>query len=109
MDIGAAVSSKTLLTDEELADIARFEDSPLFNEREKWVMRYAEAMSQTSVTVPDALFAQLKQHFDEAQIVELTASIAYENYRARFNHALDIQSDNLYVCEWQPNSVKQSH
>ena len=60
MDIGAAVSSKTLLTDEELADIAQFENSPLFNEREKWVMRYAEAMSQTSVTVPDALFAQLK-------------------------------------------------
>ena len=70
-------------------------------------MRYAEEMCQTSVHVPDALFDQLRQYFNEAQIVELTASIAYENYRARFNHALDIQSDNLYVCEWQPNMAKK--
>ena len=36
------------------------------------------------------------------QIVELTASIAYENFRARFDHALGIGSDGLYVCAWPP-------
>lgn len=107
MDIGAAVSSKKLLSDEELAAIAQFHDSRLFNACEKLVMRYAEEMCQTSVNVPDALFDQLRQYFNEAQIVELTASIAYENYRARFNHALDIQSDNLYACAWQPNLPKK--
>jgi 4-carboxymuconolactone decarboxylase len=42
------------------------------------------------VDVPDELFAALRARLDEAQIVEITAAIAWENYRARFNHALDI-------------------
>ena len=54
-------------------------------------------MSQTPVRVPDELFARLRAHFDDGQIVDLTASIAFENYRARFNHALGIGSDNLYT------------
>jgi alkylhydroperoxidase family enzyme len=47
-------------------------------------------MTATPVEVPDALFAALRQHLDEAQLVELTAEIAWENFRARFNHALEI-------------------
>lgn len=40
--------------------------------------------------VPDDLFAALAAEFDERQLVELTAAIAWENYRARTNHALGI-------------------
>lgn len=40
----------------------------------------------------DALFAALRTHFDEAQVVELTAAISWENYRARFDHALGIEA-----------------
>ncbi len=47
-------------------------------------------MTQTPVEVPDALFESLRKELDEAQLVELTAAIAWENYLARFNHALDI-------------------
>jgi alkylhydroperoxidase family enzyme len=53
-------------------------------------------MSKTPVRVSDELFAKLKKYFNDEQIVELTATIAYENYRARFNHALHIGSENLY-------------
>ncbi len=42
-------------------------------------------MTRTPVDVPDALFAALRAHFSDAQMVELTAAIAWENYRARFN------------------------
>ncbi len=59
-------------------------------------------MSKTPVDVPEELFSQLRQHFNEDQIVELTSIIAYENYRARLYHALGIGSDQLYVCAWQP-------
>lgn len=64
-------------------------------EREKLVIAYAEEMSKTPVRVSDELFAGLKQYFNDDQIVELTASIAFENYRARFAHALHLQSENL--------------
>lgn len=52
-------------------------------------------MCERSVTVPDAVFEELRRHFDENAIVELTAMIALENMRARFNRALEIPSDGL--------------
>lgn len=47
-------------------------------------------MSRTPVDVPDSLFDQLREHFDDAQLVELTHFIAIENMRGRFNLALGI-------------------
>jgi alkylhydroperoxidase family enzyme len=60
------------------------------------VLAYAEVMSRTPVRVSDELFEELERHFDKEQLVELTASIAFENYRARFDHALGIGSDGFY-------------
>ena len=54
------------------------------------MLDYAVAMTKTPVEVPDALFARLRAHFAEAELVELTAAIAWENYRARFDHAFGI-------------------
>jgi hypothetical protein len=47
-------------------------------------------MSHTPVEVSDALFAELREHFDDAQLVEITHVIALENMRGRFNLALGI-------------------
>jgi len=52
------------------------------------VLEYADAMTRTPVEVSDALFGKLRGKFNEAQLVELTATLAWENYRARFDHAL---------------------
>ncbi len=52
-------------------------------------------MTQTPVEVSDELFAALRQHFNEAQMVELTAAIAWENYRARFNHAFGVEAQGF--------------
>ena len=61
------------------------------------MLEYAEAMTRTPVEVPDTLFSALLQHFNEAQLVELTASIAWENYRARFNRPFGIEAAGF--CE----------
>jgi alkylhydroperoxidase family enzyme len=47
------------------------------------------------VEVSDALFAKLREKFNEAQLVELTSGIAWENYRARFDHAFGIEAENF--------------
>lgn len=52
-------------------------------------------MTATPVEVPDALFERLRAQFTPAQLVELTAGIAWENYRARFNHAFGLESENF--------------
>ena len=59
------------------------------------MLAYAEGMSRTPLAVPDDLIAELGKHFDERQMVELTASIAWENWRARFNHALGIEAQGF--------------
>ena len=59
------------------------------------MLEYADAMTQTPVQVPEALFACLRERFSEAQLVELTSAIAWENYRARFDHAFGIEGENF--------------
>jgi hypothetical protein len=63
--------------------------------KEAAVIEYATAMSALPVDVPEALFATLRAHFDEVQLVELTAAVAWENYRARFNHALGMDAEGF--------------
>lgn len=72
-----------------------YEKSSEFTELEKLVIRYAVEMTRTPVDVPDELFAELKRNFNDRQIVELTSAIAWENYRARNNHALGMESEDF--------------
>ena len=78
-----------------MEDLSTFETSPHFDDREKAVLRYAEGMTRTPPEVSDAVFAEIRALFSTEQIVELTAAIALENFRARFNCALKIESDSL--------------
>ena len=97
MDINSAVGREQGITDEQLAELTSFESSTHFNALEKAILRCAEGMTHNPAEVVDAVFEELKQYFNTAQIVELTAMIAFENFRARFNRALHIESDGF--CE----------
>ena len=89
------------ITDEQLEELAAFETSPHFDRREKAVLRYAEGMTCTPADVADAAFAEIEVLFSPEQIVELTTAIALENFRARFNCGLKIESDGL--CTLPPD------
>jgi alkylhydroperoxidase family enzyme len=89
------------ITDEQLEDLATFETSPHFDRQEKAVLRYAEGMTRTPADVSDAAFDEIQALFSTEQIVELTAAIALENFRAQFNCALKIESDGL--CTLPPD------
>jgi alkylhydroperoxidase family enzyme len=84
------------VTEAQLMALPDFENSTAFNEVEKLVLRYAAAMTATPVEVSEELFEALHRHFDEKQLVELTSGIAWENYRARFNHAFCIEAEGFY-------------
>jgi alkylhydroperoxidase family enzyme len=62
---------------------------------ERLVLEYADAMTRVPVEVSDAFFARLRERFSEAELVELTSAIAWENYRARFDHAFGIEGENF--------------
>ncbi|WP_439614647.1 carboxymuconolactone decarboxylase family protein [Reyranella sp.] len=80
---------------EKLADVTAWRDSTLFSEAERLALEYAERITYTDRKVDDALVDQLKQHYTEAQIVELTAAIAMENFRSKFNPALGIEAQGF--------------
>jgi alkylhydroperoxidase family enzyme len=64
-------------------------------------LRYAEGMTRTPAEVSDAVFAEVRAQSSDEQVIELTQSIALENFRARFNCALKIESDCL--CTLPPD------
>jgi AhpD family alkylhydroperoxidase len=90
IDLGSQISRQWGLSDEELLALPFYQTSPLFSHLEKLVLDYAVGMSRTPVEVSDALFAKLREHFDDPQLVELTHLIALENMRGRFNLALGV-------------------
>jgi alkylhydroperoxidase family enzyme len=89
-DIGSQLSREAGVTERQLLALPGYRDSDEFSELEKLVLDYTCAISGTPAEVGDELFAALRAHFDEPQLVELTNAIAIENMRARFNCAFDM-------------------
>lgn len=96
MDTNAVGSSKAGASDEKIAAVATFRSSEHFTPGERAALTLAEDMTQTPVGVSDEDFAEAQRHFDDEQLVELAATIAMENYRARFNRAFHVESLGLY-------------
>ncbi len=82
---------------EKVAEVLNWRDSQLFSPAERVALEYAERITYTDRQVDDALFAELKKHFTEAQIVELTAAIALENFRSKFNPTLGVEAQGFCV------------
>src|SRR5262245_59366485 len=95
MDINSAVSRREGISDQQLADMANFEESPAFSEVEKRVLRFAGTVTRTPTDVSDELFHSLREHFTPKQMVELTAAIAWENFRARFNRGFGVEAEGF--------------
>jgi alkylhydroperoxidase family enzyme len=81
--------------DAKLFEVAAWRDSRLFSEAERVALEYAERITITDQKVDDAFFSRLKQHYTEMQIVELTAAIAFENFRSKFNPALGVDAQGF--------------
>jgi len=96
------VGRKSGITEEQLQDVAQFESSPHFDDREKTVLRLAVAMSRTPATVSDELYFALRRHFSERQLVELLAVISWENARARFNRTFAIAAEGFSEGQFCP-------
>ena len=43
----------------------------------------------------NVVFAALREFYNDTQIVELTSAIAWENDRARFDHALGVEAEGF--------------
>ena len=78
-----------------MRDVQAFGTSPHYTAAERAALALAEAMTITGQKVTDELFAEARRHFSEAQLVELAAAIALENFRSKFNVALGVESQGF--------------
>jgi alkylhydroperoxidase family enzyme len=81
---------------EKLAEMNYFRESSLYRADEKLVLELAEAMSATPAHISDDLRTRLEARFDRAALIELSATIGWENYLARVNRVFGIESEGFY-------------
>ncbi len=91
LDFGSHLAVGGGVPEEDLRELSLWRSSERFDAVDRLVLEYAEGMTRTPVEVSDGLFAQLREHFDERQMVELTLAIAAENLHARTNWAFGIE------------------
>jgi len=95
IDMNAALYLKAGGDEKKLQALETFEESDLFSKKEVITLRFAEKVTHCQDKVSDKLFSQLKEHYTDDAIVELTALITFQNMSAKFNSALDIPSHHL--------------
>lgn len=95
LDFGSLLAAQFGVTEAQLRELHRWSDSVVFDDTERVALAYVDALTSTPMTVTDELFAQVSSRFDSAQVVELTAFVALENQRSRFNHGLGITSQGF--------------
>jgi alkylhydroperoxidase family enzyme len=71
-------------------------DRSVFTDTERLVIELADAMVSVPSNISDDLYSRLRNQFSEEQLLELSAQIAFENYRARLNRVFDVESDHLW-------------
>jgi uncharacterized peroxidase-related enzyme len=96
VDLNSAMLAERAGSMDKVGALSSWRTSPVFSDRERAALEYAEAMT-SAAEVSDDLFTRLRQNFDEDAIIELTALIAFQNLSSRFNSALDVPAQGF--CE----------
>ena len=90
------MSSQLGVSDDKIDAVTDYANSDLYTKEERLALEFADAMTITGRDVSDELFQRLRGLFDEDALVELTATIAWENASSKFNRALRVPSQQLW-------------
>lgn len=93
-DIAKAMAIQQKIGLEKFRDLEQYATSPAFDDREKAALTYVEEATRHK-EVSDATFENLRKHFDEREICEITLANAIENFYNLINIPLEIPSDDL--------------
>lgn len=99
----AGGSLRSGIKDEKLAAIWEFRTSPLFTDAERVALEFAIAAASQPNEVTDELFAGMKKHWSEGQIVEIAAVVAYFGFMNRYNDTM------ATPLEYEPIAVAEKH
>tara|TARA_R110002167_G_scaffold22064_2_gene79295 strand:+ start:10935 stop:11504 length:570 start_codon:yes stop_codon:yes gene_type:complete len=95
VDINAATLIRRAGTEIKVEALSEWQDSNIFDSVERSVLAYTEAMTYSDREVTPVLMAELKLHFSDDEVVELTGLIAFQNLSSKFNSALDVPAQGF--------------
>jgi AhpD family alkylhydroperoxidase len=95
IDINSAMLAKRTGSMNKVETLERWQESELFDNKERVVLGYVEAVTYTDRQVDDELTRRLYEYFNEDEIVELTGLIAFQNLSSKFNSALDLSAQGF--------------
>ncbi len=95
VDINSATLAKRTGSMEKVEALEQWKKSALFNEKEKTVLEYVEAITYSDKEVNDELVQRLKKFFNEDAVIDLTGLIAFQNLSSKFNSALDVPAQGF--------------
>jgi alkylhydroperoxidase family enzyme len=81
------------VTAEQVAALPFYASSPLFDEKEKATILYADRVTRGAAGMRASGMQEMRKHYDDGQIVELTLTICMANFTNRFNDALEMIPD----------------
>jgi AhpD family alkylhydroperoxidase len=98
VDIGRAIAVEKGIGLDKFNAIAEHETSPLFDDRERAALTYARAAGG-GARVPNETFERLRKHFDEREIIDVTAMIAVERFYNGIAIPLGLEADGLCAIQ----------
>ncbi len=101
VDINSATLAKRSGSLQKVEELAQWKESDLFDEKERVVLEYTEAVTYSDQQVTDHLMQRVKNFFDDDGVVELTGLIAFQNLSSKFNSALNVPAQGF--CELPDN------
>jgi uncharacterized peroxidase-related enzyme len=89
----SASGKKNGVTEEQIKHLAFYQRSAAFDAKEKATLLYAERVTRGASAIREGAIQELKKHYSDDQIVELTLAICIANFTNRFNDAMIITPD----------------
>ena len=90
------MGSELGITDAKIDALPEYSTSPLYTDGERVALEYADRMTITGQEVSDELFERVRSFYSDDAVIELTATIAWENSSSKFNRALRVPSQQLW-------------
>jgi alkylhydroperoxidase family enzyme len=94
------------LSDELYNLVQQYATTDAFTAREKLAIEFAEKFAFDHTSIDDQMFTRLKQHFNDAEILELTVSIGYFVGIGRAFHVLDVARDFDVLWSREPDGSR---
>ena len=105
LDLNSATLAKRAGSMQKVDALEAWRTSVAFDASERATLEYTEAVTYPDRNVSDDLMAELRRHFDDDAIVELTGLIAFQNLSSKFNSALNIPAQGFCLSARHPRET----